>query len=432
MEKQNDIYKKSRILGIIEAALEYFISILASGTFFAKVSTAMGLPDTLTSILGSAVALASSFQILAIFLTRKKRVKRTIIFLDVVNQLLFSALYLVPSIKLDPNLKTALFVIFMIGGNILLRIEFAPKVNWYMSLVDNDKRGRYTATKELVSLITGIIFTMAMGRVIDHFEAKGNLETAFVLNALAIFVLMVLHTLTLIFTQEKERTTPVLSIKDTVKSIIGNKPLLLVIVVPLLYRITSGLSLSFFSTYWNNDLGFSMTLNAALAMILSISRAIFTKPFGRFADKHSFAGLLTICFGMQAAALLIHSFASPHGGTSSIVLVIIYNILHGIAMAGINSGEINLIYDYVDEGSRTSALAVKETVCGVLGFLSTLLMAIPIGRIQANGNKVFGLPIYAQQSASVIACILVLCIVIYLNTVIKKLRLANGSDNAKA
>ncbi len=430
MENKTDLYKKSRVLGILEAAFEYFVAILVGGTFFAKLSSAIGLSDTLTGILSSALALASSFQIVAIFLTRKKRVKHTILFLDVCNQLLFAALYLVPGIKLDPHIKTALFVSFMLGGSILLRIGYAPKINWYMSLVDNHRRGRYTATKELVSLISGMIFTLVMGRIIDFFEAKGDLTTAFTLNAVVILVLMLLHTLTLIFTKEKERTAPILSPKDTLASIIKNKPLLLVIAVPMLYRIATGLSISFFGTYWNNDLGFSMTFNAVLATILSISRALFTGPFGRFADKHSFAKLLTICFVLQAVALLIHSFARP--GEGSAIPVILYHILYGIAMAGINSGEINLIYDYVDEASRTSALAIKETVCGLLGFLSTLLMAIPIARIQENGNKVFGLPIYAQQLASVIGCLLVLVIVVYLNVVIKKLRITGDSDSEAA
>ena len=62
-----------------------------------------------------------------------------------------------------------------------------------MSLVDDDKRGSYTASKEMVSLIGGMLFTFLMGAVIDRYEEMENLRGALIVCGVSIFVLTALH-----------------------------------------------------------------------------------------------------------------------------------------------------------------------------------------------------------------------------------------------
>ena len=73
-----------------------------------------------------------------------------------------------------------------------------------LSLVDDSNRGTFTANKEIVSLVCGMLFSFLMGAVIDRFAETGKIRTAFILSAAVIFLLMLLHTLTMIFTAEKE------------------------------------------------------------------------------------------------------------------------------------------------------------------------------------------------------------------------------------
>ena len=56
---EKDIYKTSRNLYIVEAALEYFIAIIVGGAFLAKVSTSLGISDSLTGIISSFVPWAA-------------------------------------------------------------------------------------------------------------------------------------------------------------------------------------------------------------------------------------------------------------------------------------------------------------------------------------------------------------------------------------
>jgi MFS family permease len=100
-------------------------------------------------------------------------------------------------------------------------------------------------------------------------------------------------------------------------------------------------------------------------------------------------------------------------------------VLHGIAMGGINSASINLIYDYVDRNKRTSALALKNTLAGFAGFFTTLAVSPLVAFIQESGNKFLGLNVYAQQVTSCISMILLIVLVVYINLVVKKLKPTN-------
>lgn len=61
-------------------------------------------------------------------------------------------------------------------------------------------------------------------------------------------------------------------------------------------------------------------------------------------------------------------------------------MFYAIGMAGINNGEMNLIYDYANEKKRVVALALKSAFAGVSGFLTALFGGLLVDIIQKNGN----------------------------------------------
>ena len=132
--------------------------------------------------------------------------------------------------------------------------------------------------------------------------------------------------------------------------------------------------------------------------------------------------MLMIVFSVEALALLSVAFSGPANGKVTFVL---YAVFHGIAMGGINSGETNLIYDYVDKKNRTAALALKNAITGITGFLTTLLVTIPVKMIQQNGNTFLGIPVYAQQVTSTFSFLAVIGILFYIFFVVR--RIGKGS-----
>jgi Na+/melibiose symporter-like transporter len=316
--------------------------------------------------------------------------------------------------------KIVLFIGFLLIGHIINNVVNSPKINWFMSLVDDKIRGDFTANKEMVSLMGGMVFSFAMGWVIDYFEANGNLNGAFIVCGLSVFGLMLLHSATLIFSKEKSvEEKENIPTKQLLSELIKDKNLFKVIMVSVLWNAVNYASTPFYGSYQIKELGFTMTFVSVLSAAYAIVRTIFSKPMGKFADKYSFAKMLNICFIIMLVGFCINIFTVPQNGK---VFFTIYYMLSAIAMAGINSATINLIYDYVDKGKRIGALALNSTVSGFAGFFTTLAVSPLVTYIQSNGNMFLGLNVYAQQVVSVIAVLLLIVLIIYLNRVVGKIQ----------
>jgi hypothetical protein len=105
-----------------------------------------------------------------------------------------------------------------------------------------------------------------------------------------------------------------------------------------------------------------------------------------------------------------------------------YSEASAIGLAGINSGGMNLIYERVPKEMRVCALAFKNTLAGIVSFITTLFASQLVKRIQENGNKFFGMDLYAQQVMSAITTVGIIVLIIYLNTVVKKMNINKDSD----
>ena len=419
MLTSKDKYKSSRILYIIEAALEYFISLMVGGEYLALLTSEIGLSDSTTGILTSFVSLGFTFQLLAILFMRKGSVKRRVSILHSVNQLLFALLYVVPFIEISTTVKTIIFIVLLLVGHALNNVVNSPKINWFMSLVDDKKRGRFTANKEIISLLGGMVFSFAMGSVIDYYKAEDNATAAFVVCGITLFGLAILHTLTLVFSKEKPVDTkaPDVPAGRLIGELMRDKKYLRVIVLSVLWHVANYATSPFYGTYKIKELGFSMTFVAILSAAYAICRSLFSRPMGKLADKYSFAKMLLVCYGIKLLAYLLNVFVVPSNGWW---LYTIAYMVTAVAMAGINSAEINLVYESVSHEKRVCALALKSTISGLAGFVTTVIMSKLVEHIQNSGNKFLGMHVYAQQVTAATAVVLISILIVYLYFVIIK------------
>lgn len=411
---KKDQYAFSRILYIIEAALEYFVCIAVGGVYLAKLTKSIGISDAITGIITAFVSLGCGFQIIALFLAHKKPVKGWVTTGHIISQTLFALMYFIPLLDVSKVAKTAILIATLFLAQIIHNAINAPKINWCMSLVDDSKRGGFTANKEIVSLIGGMLFTYGLGALMDHLENK----IAFIVGGIILFVLLGLHTLTLVFTKEKPSVSEKIDVKKSIGALLKNKTLFKVIIVFVLWNIANYATVSFSGAYQVGALGFTTTFASLIVIVSSIARVIFSKPIGRFADKHSFCKMLYICFGIEAIAFAINIFTVPANGK---IFFTAYNIIHAIGQAGINSAIINLAYDYVEDNQKTGAVALVNTFSGFAGFFTTLALSPLVAYIQNNGNKLFGISMQAQQLLSLVSLIFTIVILIYLFTVISKI-----------
>ena len=283
--------KQGKLMYVIEAAVEYFIALIIAGQYLTNLSLHLGIDQAYSSILLSFVQLGYVFQLFGLFLAKKKRVKGMVTLLHTVNQAAFALIYLVPFVPVPPVVKHVFFIAFLIIGYFLSNFIGAPKLSWYMTFVDANERGRFTATKEIWSLIGGVVFSYIISFVIEHFQGIGQIETAFLISAISIFLLAAVHTLVLIFTPNVEVPTSSEPLGNALKSVFTSKKAWKVFVVQIVYSIISTTAIATmlpFLKYPAEKFGLGITSElffATVAAVGALSRVLVSRPMGRFADK---------------------------------------------------------------------------------------------------------------------------------------------------
>lgn len=409
MEKQR---KRSLKLYMVQAALEYLVALSASGTFLAKLTSQLGMSDSLTGILTSLMTMGCLFQMLALLL-RVKRVKIFVILTSLFSQFLFMLIYLLPLTGITPRMKTAAFVFAIFSAHLVLNSAAPYRTNWLRGLVDDSSRGTFSATMEMISLFAGIVFSYSMGAVFDHLEANGRIQGALVVMAMTITVCMLLHLLVLSFVEKPSREAPSRGLKEMLRSLAGSTNLRRIIGAYIAYQSVMHVAAPFYATYQLHELGFSLKTVALLAIAGDLARMLVSRIWGRHADRTSFAKMLEKCFWFLGLSFVCAALATPENG---VVMFGLYYVFHGVAMGGTNSAMTNLVFAYMPEEERVGALAVCPAVGGMTGFAVTLLFGAALSGMQADGVRLFGMPMYAQQVLSILCVPLTVLAILYLRT----------------
>ena len=88
---------RTRRAYIVEALLEYMIALLVIDAFLAAILKQVGVSDAVTGIVSSFISFACVAQLFSASLVRRGRsMRKMILILDLINQLMFASLYLTP------------------------------------------------------------------------------------------------------------------------------------------------------------------------------------------------------------------------------------------------------------------------------------------------------------------------------------------------
>lgn len=413
--------KRGRRLYLLEGALEYLISIPVTGSFLAILTRELGISDRLTGILSSVISLGCLFQLLSLSV-RRTGVKRMVIRFSLMNQLLFTLLYVIPLIGGKQPLKQGLFVLFIVAAYFVYNLAHPKKISWLMSLVEDGSRGAFTANKEILSLVCGMVFSFLMGAMIDRFAASGRIRTAFILSAAVLLLLTVLHTLTMAWTVEREAPAETTGcFLSGLKAFIHNPKMVKITGVFVLYSIANYASVPFYGTYQIGELRLSLKTVSVLMIGGNLSRILVSRLWGRYADRKSFAAMTEKCLLVLGLAQWFALMAVPSNGA---VMFALYYVFYGIAMGGINSALINLVFDYADTDTRSDSLAITQAVSGLVGFLTTVGVSPLLPYVQGNPPVIFGIPVYAQQLCTLISLLFTAAAVLY----VRKALLRKGAS----
>lgn len=412
-------YKRSRGAYAAQCTFEYFVSLLVTDAFLAKLLSSIGISDALVGIISSFITLAFVIQLASIFLVRTRvSAKKLVIIFDTISIFFFMLLYLIPFMPISKVAKTALVICCILiayaGNYLILTICY----KWANSFVEPIKRARYSANKEVISLAGGMIFTAVMGYIIDKYESVGNLSGGFLFIAASVLVLNICDfiCLAMIKKEEESISDAGASFKAVIKHTLGNKNFRSVILLTIMWDMARYFSIGFMGTFKTKDLMISLFAVQIINIIGNLARMVLSRPFGIYSDKSSFAKGFRVALIVAAAAFFINIFTT----NSTWYLVVVFTVLYNICLAGTNQNSYNITYNYVDLEYITQAMAIKNSIGGLCGFGASIIGGKLLGAVQAHNNTIFGMQIYGQQILSGISFIIIAAAIVFVKFGIEK------------
>ena len=136
---QSPEYRRSRNAYTMECAFEYFVSLMISGAFLAKLLSHIGLDDALIGIISSFVSFAFLFQLGSIFIVQRlTRTKLFVVLFHTLSNLLFMSLYLIPFLPWAYEIKEGLVIFCVLAAYFGKYIENTILYRWANSYVDEN------------------------------------------------------------------------------------------------------------------------------------------------------------------------------------------------------------------------------------------------------------------------------------------------------
>ena len=417
---QSSDYKRSRKAYTVQCAFEYFVSILVTDAFLAKLLAHMGISDSAIGIISSLVSFSFLFQLLAIYLmSHLKNTKKTVLLFDTMGQMFFLGIYLVPFLPVTVRVKTVIVILCILFAYICKYLIYSLCFKWANSYVAPEKRGDFSSVKEMISLFSGIIFTLIAGYVVDYYESIQNLEGAFILLAIAMLILNICNFVSLLLIknetqQEVAENKP--NLRVVLQNTLGNRSFVYVIIMTSLWEMGRMMTVGFLGTFKTSDLLLSVGAVQVINMVANLCRLVISRPFGRYSDKTSYAKAFRLAMMLAAAGFAINIFTTKNNWWC----IIIFTILYSVSFAGTNQNSYNITYSYVKGEYIVQAMAINRSISGILGFGAALVGSRILQAIQSAGNSFMGFSVYGQQVLSAISMCIILVAVLFSALVMEK------------
>lgn len=405
-------YRRSRVAYCTEAAFGYMITLVLSDAFLAKVLTDMGLPDELIGVVSSLVSLSSVCCLLSLALMRRiRQMKRTVIIFELVSGFFFLSTYLIPFLNISRAARiTAVFV--TVGGGYLCRYAVNTiYFQWANANVRPSGLAKFSAVKEVVSLLLGMLFTLCMGVAVDRYEETGRLHSAFLLIAAVIFALDLLSFISLLSmrrddpeqTQRMQRP-----LREMLRAVFGSTAYRNILIMTCLCEAGRYMTFGFLGTFKTNDLRLNIGTIQLINTAGSLIRLAISVPFGIYSDRRSYVRGFRLGLIFCTVAFILNVFTTPDRSW----MIIPFTILYDASLAGTGSNSNTMCYISVSPEYRPQAMAIRIAVCGVTGFLSSLVGGRILAAVQAAGNLVLGIEMRGQQLLSAVTALMMIGVIV--------------------
>ncbi len=448
-ESKQDL-KNSRIYYTTADTAAQTIIQLAGGTFLATLMSHSGISDSNIGIITSLVSFAALSQLFLINYLKKIKKYKFLVCATALQRSLFALLYLVPLLGINNMTKAVLIVLLYFVGQIFVQIGTPASQDWIASLVPSRLRGKYFSIKDSVAVFVVSSVMLICGMILDYFK-KVNIMTGFIIIGIVIFLLTLINVISLSRMKEpktsfmnedgkemhgrlakraKENETEgeTQSILSELKEAFCDSKFRKAFFTVGLFTLGFYICIPFFASYQINDLNLPYTFIMVIGFIFNLYRIYITPKLGRLADKFGMGKVLRYSMLALAINFLSMALTMPFNKYPMQILVA---FLGSTAWAFVGIGLFGIQLDFYRSEKRMIWLTITSSICGIFGFLVSILGGFLLSHFQSLSLSLLGQKIYAQQILNIIGFCIILFTVFFIRFHIETVKIDTNRQDGR-
>lgn len=308
----------------------------------------------------------------------------------------------IPFISQDVNVRTILFFIPAIIYAITGELGYITFVNWRMSLLKKEDRGKFSATKNAFKNTIIVLFSFLMGILLDSFKANGNELCGFLILFFIVFIIATIDIVLRIFTYKPEIRQEKINLKESISRPAKDKSFKKILLFCGLYRFAIGIGTVYLNLYILRYLNVNYLYYSILNIIISLSEALFGLYWVKKIAHRDWKNIL-----IPMSILYIISFISLIILKDNIliyILPIIY-LMIGCGNSAYDLFDNIAIYEKSLRGYETSYVTFERFIEGIVTAIIPILTSTLLVN---NGNSSIKLTFIISLISFIIILIFIL------------------------
>lgn len=431
-------YKRSRSLLIIYDICVAGLTAMAHGTFLVLLMTELGMSDGNMGLILSFYNFANIAQLISIKLSGRIVKNKLFVCYFETSRILLGVLYFIPFIFISGKAKVTLFVLMYCVVQICVYICSPAFIDWSASLVPEETRGKYYATKQAASNVASLVISFVAGIVADALKTE-HMDLLFVVLGTSVIAFGIGAVTSLMFVKEPKTSyidadghevvgslvkkrrlangkVEDVSITKAFMEAMKSKGFRNLLVLTCLWWTGYNASISFNTSYMLKELNLSYTMISFSSIVIGVIQAYLGPKLGKLSDKTSTAKVTSLLLYILALHSVFMALATPQNG---LVMFILSRICYAVTFAFINVGLLNLKLEYIPTGRRIVLLSVLEMISGVFGYAMSFAFGRFIDWFQAYALTRETFIGYAQQYTNAFSVVIFVIAAIYLQITFK-------------
>lgn len=348
---------------------------LTGGTFLTALAVLLGASNFQIGLIAALPSLTNAFQILAIRLLQRYNNRRAISV--ICNGLARLPLLLIGAMPLLFSQETTVAsLIFLLFFHYFFGSIAGPSVNsWFKDLVPEKQLGSYFSRRNRLTQTLNVCLSLALALLLDYVKGlDGNWELiTYAWMFVAGGVLGLIGTWLLSNTPEPKSYLPKQNLFQLYKKPFKDSNYRSFLLFHAAWSFSLSIATPFITVFMLKALSLNLSTIIGLTMVSQVAGILALKVWGKYADSCSNKTVLSLAAPLYIISLFAWPLTNMTGIFSiTILIVILINILSGIANAGIDLSLTNIGMKLAPRNEAAVYLSSKSMLIAVVSALGPL------------------------------------------------------------